>query len=156
MEVQYRYKLTRELAPLLGGNKNVLWCMLNPSTATEHLDDPTIRRCMSFSGRVGAARMTVVNLFAARATHPEDLYKMASPVGEENDRMIQNQAKEADLIVAAWGSLENPLAQTRAHAVLRTLKDVSEQTIYCLGKTAKGHPRHPLYVKKDAPLVEFY
>lgn len=79
----YRYWLCREWSP---GLDSLVWLMLNPSTADATQDDPTIRRCMGFARRWGYGGITVVNLYAYRATNPRDLLTAADPVGPENDR----------------------------------------------------------------------
>jgi hypothetical protein len=57
---RYRYRLTREW----GDGPLLTFAMLNPSTANAEIDDPTIRRCMSFGRREGASGISVFNLFA--------------------------------------------------------------------------------------------
>lgn len=86
----YRYRLWRCWQPTLG---SVLWIMLNPSTATEAEDDPTIRRCVSFADTWGFGGIDVVNLFAYRATSPlvmmsaKDPWRVTlPPVGERATR----------------------------------------------------------------------
>src|SRR5687768_14824465 len=71
----YRYNLTRLWDARL---IRVCWVMLNPSTADQHEDDATIRRCIGFSRSWGAGALTVVNLFAFRATQPRDLWAAAA------------------------------------------------------------------------------
>lgn len=141
----YRYRLWR----FWGDGKVVLWIMLNPSTADGEQDDPTIRRCIGFTQRWGFPGMMVVNLFALRATNPKELLDHPDPAGPDNAQFIHEEAKAAGLIVAAWGS--NKMAQEgcgRATAMLRGLP------VKCLGVTASGQPRHPLYVPNKQPLVE--
>ena len=152
---EYRYKLTRKLSPLVNDGTTILWCMLNPSTATEEEDDPTIRRCMQFSNREGVERMVVVNLFAARATHPRDLWKREGIIGPDNDLTIVQEAKEADKIICAWGALSNDFFRNRAQFVLGMLHGASGKETYCLGKTVEGFPRHPLYLNRMMPLIKF-
>lgn len=146
----YRYVLNRGFA--LASAEYALWVMLNPSTADETTDDPTIRRVRAFTARQGLERLVVVNLFALRATDPKVLTGSASDVGEDNDRTIKLEAQCASLIICAWGA--HPVAVPRASVVLELLEP-RRGGLWCLGKTKSGAPRHPLYVKGDQPLVKF-
>ena len=76
---------------------------LNPSTADETNDDPTIRRCISFAQAWGYEGLCMTNLFAFRATEPSDMMKSPDPVGPENDQALINLAESAGVVVAAWG-----------------------------------------------------
>lgn len=124
--------------------------MLNPSTADAFNDDPTIRRCISFAEREGCTDLTVVNLFALRSTDPKKLIKHPDPVGPLNNQRIKEMIerhKSFGVIVAAWGA--NKFAQERGELV----KLFWSPDILCLGKNKDGSPKHPLYVKNDAPLI---
>jgi hypothetical protein len=79
--------------------------MLNPSTADASVDDPTIRRCTGFSEAWGFDSLTVVNLFAFRSPHPEDLAKVDDPVGPVNDLAIREAVFGASRVVVAWGAV---------------------------------------------------
>ena len=67
----YRYVLWRELDA--ANPRYALFIGLNPSTADEVADDPTIRRCKDFARRWGYGAVCVANLFAYRATKPAKL-----------------------------------------------------------------------------------
>jgi len=98
----HRYILQR--SPLgLGGEGTVAWCMLNPSTADERNDDPTIRRVLGFSEAWGYERAIIVNLFAFRATDPKVMRAAADPIGPNNDAWIMRAALEARETICAWG-----------------------------------------------------
>jgi len=144
----YRYVLTRTW----GGGPPAVFVMLNPSTADAMADDPTIRRCKQFARRSARGGLVVVNLFALRATDPRELRKHRDPVGEDNDWCIREYCAPGALIVAAWGAHGSLRGRDRAVAGL--LRGVGAD-LRCLGTTAAGAPRHPLYVRGDAPLVSY-
>lgn len=140
----YRYELRRDWNPQ---KPRVAFVMLNPSTADAEKDDPTIRRCVGFAGRWGYGGLIVVNLFAFRATDPDNLKKAQRKgfdvVGSENDTCIKEAIAEADCVVAAWGIHGGPTL--RALEVSRFLP---ESTI-AITTTAKGYPSHPLMLAYD-------
>ena len=149
----YRYTLRREWA---FGEGCVCWVMLNPSTADDTLDDPTIRRVVRFSQDNGFQRLIVVNLFAARSTRPVHLTEMTDPVGPENRDTLAAALAESTAVVFAWGSWYG----ANAHRVVTPPKPTlyamrAGHTPLCLGTTADGSPRHPLYVRADQPLIPF-
>jgi len=122
--------------------------MLNPSTADERRDDPTIRRCIGFARRWGFGGVEIVNLFALRASDPRALRRASDPVGPDNDRHIARVAARATLVVVAWGvwgGLRGRSAALRAR--------LSRRAPRCLGLTRSGEPRHLLYLRADARLV---
>lgn len=148
---QYRYVLTREF-PTPGKCREALFIMLNPSTADEMLDDPTIRRCLGFAKREGCTRLTVINLFALRATDPGELKRHTDPEGPDNDvyleGAVEHHQEAGGLIIAAWGA--HPFARRRAEYVMNRIGPVQ-----CLGTTVSGAPKHPLYLPNDAELKRY-
>jgi hypothetical protein len=141
----YRYQLRRQWddGPL------VAFIGLNPSTADETQDDPTIRRCIGFAKRWGYGGLIMANLFAFRATNPRVMRDAASAaVGPLNDAHLEAVYWESAMIVAAWGA--GGSYRNRDREVARLLG-----TMMALGFTKNGHPRHPLYVRADASLVEY-
>jgi len=143
----YRYELARWWNPMPSGRVPMsdVWIMLNPSTADATEDDPTIRRCISFSQGWGSDGLRVVNLFALRSTDPGVLEHHDDPIGRHNDHAIRQAVHLArdsgGRVIAGWGA--HPFAVSRAHDVARMLYSSLE----CLGLTKTGAPRHPLYVK---------
>lgn len=150
----YRYVLRRrnDDAPAFPQGP-VLFIMLNPSTADENKNDPTIRRCIHFANRANASELMVVNLFALRSTDPRKLLKHKSPIGQHNDFMISELAfhvrKNNGIIVAAWGA--HPAARERGEELASKFGPFKNGTLLCLGQTKSGAPRHPLYVKNNQP-----
>lgn len=146
----YRYRLWRKL--LTPGTQRILFVMLNPSTADALQDDPTIRRCAGFAEAAGAGSFDVVNLFALRATDPIQLDDFIGDiVGPENDEEIAWAARDADLAVCAWGARADG-RWPRVERVLGILRSAGHRTLYCLGETQAGHPKHPLYLAGSTPL----
>jgi hypothetical protein len=147
---QYRYRLTRYWGP----GYMLPFVMLNPSTADASIDDPTIRRCMGFARREGAGGIIVSNLYGFRATSPADMQDAIEPTGPLNESYLHQLAIEAAAtrmpIVCAWGTHGRDGASWA-----RSIFEREGARLVCLGKTKDGHPRHPLYVKGDQPLVSF-
>lgn len=146
---RYRYQLTR----YWGNGYFLPFVMLNPSTADASNDDPTIRRCMEFARREGFGGIVVSNLCAWRSPSPDDLDKASDPIGPLNVDYLRGLARAAAIakapIVCAWGVH----GAGRGDVETRGLFVGEGARLVCLGKTAAGHPRHPLYVKGDTPLV---
>lgn len=146
---QYRYRLTRKTRCPLRWVRKCLFIMLNPSTADAEKDDPTIRRCIWFAEQNGCPDLTVVNLYALRSTDPMELMKHPDPVGPENKKYLFSAIESHDVLIAAWG--QHPAARMSDLASeLLTVED-----LMCLGVTKHGYPKHPLYIRKDQPLVKF-
>lgn len=148
---RYRYQLTYTWDP---DTAPVVFCMLNPSTATALTVDNTITRCLGFARALGAGGLVVVNLFAWRATDPRDLRAAADPVGPDNTRFILDATSHYPyrMVIAAWGA--DPMARDRGRDVHHLLR-LTGPDLYCLGTTKDGAPRHPLYLPKHARPVRF-
>ena len=145
MPNEYRLTLYRELSSLGFHTKTVMFCMLNPSTATEFKNDPTISGCMDFGRRWGYSSLWGGNIFGMRSTDPKNLYLSEDIVGEGNNDALVRMAVDSDTIIAAWGN--HGTLNGRGAAVLRILQDIND--VYCLGMTSLGQPRHPLYIRRD-------
>lgn len=143
----YRYSLRR--AWECDGDGQVVWIMLNPSTADECIDDPTIRRCVAFTKAWGRTGMFVVNLFARRASKPTVCFDgRIDPVGPVADTAIESACSPDRLVIAAWGAGvpgpdTRPSVSGRPAAVRKMLADRGI-LLHHLGLTAGGHPKHPL------------
>jgi hypothetical protein len=145
---QFRYSLWRIWNSNLPG---VLFIMLNPSTADSNIDDPTIRRCIGFSKAWGYGSIEVVNLFAYRATNPDELKKCMDPIGPENDENIRKALRQADKVITAWGTKGTFLK--RDQEVMEILKSHHP---HCLEMSKEGHPKHPLYIAADCKPFQYF
>lgn len=139
----YRYRLMRvwdTSLPLLE------WIMLNPSTADASFDDPTIRRCIGFAKLWGYGGIVVHNLYALRATNPQVLLNYSGDaIGPDNHWYLSHSI--ADCTIVAWGA--HVAGRTRVADGLR----IYRERLLCLGTTASGAPKHPLYVpSKTTPM----
>lgn len=136
----YRYSLGRIWNTT---GTQVLFVMLNPSTATEVQNDPTVERCERRARALGYGGFCVTNIFAWRATDPRDMRAAVDPVGPENDVVLTDRAKQADHIIAAWGT--HGAHMDRGIMVANMLRLLGKP-LFHLGLSKAGHPKHPLYL----------
>jgi hypothetical protein len=135
----YRYLLTRVWGP----GPRALFVMLNPSTATEVQNDPTVERCERRARALGFGAFRVTNVFAYRATDPKVMRAAEDPVGPGNDVAILESIAWADSIICAWGN--HGLYLDRGARVEALLRGAGARLQH-LGLTGQKQPRHPLYV----------
>ena len=120
--------------------------MLNPSTADAFQLDPTNRRCVGFAQAWGYGALVTTNIFAFRSTNPAGLRTADDAIGPENNEAIVTAAKNADLVIAAWGA--HGELQDRGNAVHQMLGKAGVP-LHMLRLTKAGHPGHPLYISGD-------
>ena len=136
----YRYNLWRKWADQIPGSRGyAMFIGLNPSTADETVDDPTIRRCINFAQSWGYEALCMTNLFAFRATQPNDMKAAPDPIGPENDATLLELATTAGVVVAAWGVHGSYLGRDNS------VKAMIQKLRY-LQLTRAGKPGHPLYL----------
>jgi hypothetical protein len=136
---RYRFALWRRWR----SGPQVLFVMLNPSTADETSDDPTIRRCIGFARAWEFGSLAVGNLFAFQTSRPGALRTCGEPIGVANDDWLVRLQAESALIVAAWGNHGRFL--NRGSSVRLLLPN-----LHALQLTKQGEPQHPLYMPRDA------
>jgi len=147
----YRYRLERHA---LAGAGAVAWIMVNPSTADATEDDATIRKVIGFSNRMGAGWAIVGNKFAYRATDVNELKTARDPVGPENDVHLADIIEHAPTVIVAWGPLAKlPKHLRRRWRTIAAIADRVGRPLMCFGAANDGHPRHPLMLAYDTPLV---
>lgn len=166
----YRYALHRcahqnhecPLAP-----RRIVWVMLNPSTADDTRDDPTIRKCRGFTERLGYDEFYVVNLFALRATKPATLWQSHAAgtdiCGPENDsefRRVAARDVATQLIVCAWGA--GKLLKVMLERINAVEALLAGHPLHCLGftkgdnpRTNFAQPRHPLMLPYASQLQPY-
>lgn len=148
---RYRYWLQRVWSPENNDQaRRLAFLMLNPSTATELENDPTVHRCERRAREGGYNGFIVLNIFAFRATDPKDMKAEADPVGEENNdyiRMLLTFARRNLVdIVCAWGVHGSYMSRDKQVLAMMRAWKVEPMA---LGLSKDGHPKHPLYIGYD-------
>lgn len=138
---------------------------LNPSTADEFVNDPTIRRCIGFARDWGHGALLMTNIFALRSTDPRALYTdPGTAIGPDNDHYLASVPvcsylvpelgvlQPASRVLAAWGN--HGLLAGRGSRVAEL---VGADKLECLARNGygRGEPKHPLYVPADARPVPY-
>lgn len=137
---RYRYALTRVWDD---AGTRVHFIMLNPSTATEVQNDPTVERCERRARTLGHGAFRVTNIFAWRDTDPRKMRKAIDPIGPANDTTILDGLAWADQTICAWGTHGEHLGRgPKIETVLRE----TDTELFHLGLSKAGHPKHPLYI----------
>lgn len=146
---KYRYTLRRSLSRADG---HVVWILLNPSTATEEVNDPTVAKCCGYTQRAGYGMAIVVNLFALRSTDPKALKTSfaqgISPIGHENDRTIVEAAISASMVICGWGRYGDLWNRGRYVTNLLLHNGLTDKLHY-LKLLGDNTPGHPLYIKNS-------
>ncbi|MEP1961688.1 DUF1643 domain-containing protein [Tateyamaria sp.] len=137
---RYRYSLTRIWDD---AGTRVNFVMLNPSTATEVQNDPTVERCERRARTLGYGGFAVTNIFAWRDTDPKGMRAAADPIGSDNNDAIKDRAIWATDVIAAWGTHGAHLNRGPEVAILLGMLD---RPLFHLGLSKAGHPKHPLYL----------
>lgn len=151
--MSYRYSLTRVWNPDNPKAGMVAFIGLNPSTADEHENDPTVTRCINYAKGWGMDGMYMLNIFAYRATDPKVMKAHPDPIGISNDNILELITGDLDvckIAVAAWGVNGTHLG--RDAQVIKLLSNVK---LKCLGVTKDGHPKHPLYLRNGITPILF-
>lgn len=117
--------------------------MLNPSTADELTNDPTIERCEKRAREYGYGGIKVTNLFALRSTDPAALHAAVDPIGPDNDEAILDAYLTSRMTICAWGTHGAHL--DRGRKVTEMLASIGAE-LYALDLTKDGIPGHPLYL----------
>ncbi len=146
---KYRYMLKRQWGD--STDKFINFVLLNPSTANETVDDPTIKACIKFTQNLGYGGFYVTNLFAYRTKSPDILKKSTEPIGRKNDMFIKKYATKSKLVIIAWGNHGNYL--NRDKDVLKFITKI--KTPYCFITTQSGQPKHLLYIARNTKPIKF-
>ncbi len=142
---KYRYVLWR----VWRNNPSLrLFIGLNPSTANEIIDDPTITRSIKRANKDGFGGLLMMNLYAFVSTNPNALLEDGDFIGINNNAYLEQMIELANQTVCGWGSFAP--VKNRAPSVLKMIPEP-----YCLGINKDGQPKHPLYISYDTPIVKY-
>lgn len=145
---KHRFILWRHL----GDGPGIMIVGLNPSTADEEKNDPTIRREIGFARDWGYGHLWKLNLFSLKSTDPKVLYEAETPQHPDNICSLKAVRGKVDLCVVAWGH-HGAKIQPEQQWPLLVAKIL--EPVYCFGLTANGQPKHPLYLPKDTKLIPY-
>jgi len=135
-----------------GREPYALFVGMNPSTAAADVDDPTVRREMAITKRLGLDRYVKVNVMDYRATSPRALLMPGvQPCSDENRKVIRRLADGAATIIVCHGRLHKKLRRYGDAAMF----ELRPHKLWCLGRNDDGSPKHPLYLASDTPLEAY-
>ena len=125
--------------------------MLNPAKATAQDNDQTISKCIGFAERLDKDTLNVVNLYAYCTSYQQELYAQSDMVGPANQRWLSQTLRQSDLIVCAWGKLEDNQATNRLKRIVRRY----QLDLFCLGINQDGSPKHPARLGYQRSLIPY-
>ena len=138
---KHRYKLSRHWDL---NKPQLLYIMLNPSIGNESIDDPTIRRLLSFTRKFDYGGFFVGNLFTYITPNPKTL-DTSIGLTNKNLNVLENLVSKVDNVVYAWGSsIEEPKEFRKF--IFNPM---------CFGKNLNGTPKHPLYLPSSSKIIKF-
>ena len=141
---KYRFELHRRWDN--ESDKSIMFLMMNPSVATEFIDDPTVKKCRKYATTWGYNHLIVTNVMAYRATNPKELLQVYDPVGKDNLKHIKILLEEyKPFLICAWGRIPTKLFYAEED-VMRVIKDHSP---HVLKLNKDGKPWHPLYLPNN-------
>ncbi|MBQ2997162.1 MAG: DUF1643 domain-containing protein [Oscillibacter sp.] len=151
---EYRYILGTR-------GKNPLICIgINPSTAAPEALDPTLKSVERIAHANGYDSFLMFNVYAQRATRPDDMEKTLNPLLHEENRKAFRYLLSLSPTPAVWAAWGN-IIEKRDYLTDCMRDFVSDGKAagarwFTAGPLLKsGHPHHPLYLRKDTPLLDF-
>jgi hypothetical protein len=129
----------------------MLFIGLNPSTANELTDDPTIRRLCDFARSWGYGGLYACNLYSQVTPYPEDL-KDNNDFFDANVHARKMTVELSSLVVCGWGDGVKKIefGDARASAIKWDI-----QKPMCFGLTKSGNPKHPVRLSKETNLMNY-
>ena len=151
---EYRYILGTR-------GKNPLICIgINPSTAAPDALDPTLKSVERIAHANGYDSFLMFNVYAQRATRPDDMEKAMNPLLHGENRKAFRyllSLSPAPAVWAAWGNIieKRDYLKDCMRDFLEDGKNVGAKWFTAGPLLKSGHPHHPLYLRKDTQLFDF-
>ena len=154
---EYRYILGTK-------GKNPLICIgINPSTAAPDDLDNTLKSVSRIASHSGFDSWIMFNVYAQRATNPDDMdQRLNVRLHKENMRAFSYilsgvEKRNRPAVWAAWGTIieKRPYLKDCVMDMVRIGKQYDAQWLCAGNCSKKGHPHHPLYLKKDEEVKAF-
>ena len=151
---EYRYILGTR------GNNPLICIGINPSTAEPGNLDNTLKSVERIAHGNGFDSFIMFNVYAQRATDPDAMEKTCNEkLHRENLEALRYvlSISEKPVVWAAWGAI----IEKRGYLAdcVRDMVAVGREYgagWVCAGAiTKKGHPHHPLYLRKDEKIKPF-
>ena len=152
---EYRYILGTR------GDKPLITIGINPSTAEPDRLDNTLKSVERIARGNGFDSFTMFNVYAQRATDPNDMDReLNCRLHAENMRAFRYvlaHGGELPAIWAAWGAIveKRPYLKECLTDMVAIGNEFGASWYMAGKRSVKGHPHHPLYLKKDSPLEAF-
>lgn len=151
---EYRYILGTR------GRKPLICVGINPSTAAPDALDPTLQSAQRIALANGYDSFLMFNVYAQRATRPDDMERTLNrDLHEENRKAFRYllSLSERPAVWAAWGNIIE-----KRDYLMDCMRDFAADgqaagaRWFTAGPPLKsGHPHHPLYLRRDTPLLDF-
>ncbi|MDP3949523.1 DUF1643 domain-containing protein [Microbacterium sp.] len=139
--------------------ENPLVCFgINPSTAVPNAPDRTVGRVIRFAAANGFDSWTMLNVYPQISTDPTGMHLQHDPdLKAQNEHHIARMVEGRPTLLAAWGVLvtSRPYLRSLLADILKITTAAGAQWVSLGEPTKDGHPRHPLYLSADTPLVPF-
>lgn len=151
-----KWKTQKEERYILGLYGEVLWILLNPSNANDTIDDPTIKKIVTFTDRMGFTSLSVVNLYSYISSSPAVLWNEQTREERKdlNFAYIKAAADKATRIMFTWGDYQ--VAHTMGAKITAMLLANGNRIFYCLGKNVNGSPKHPVRLSYSTQVEVYY
>jgi hypothetical protein len=152
---RFRYRLTRTWDEALPG---IAYLMLNPSTADERVNDPTIERCQRRAIASGYGSMTIANIFPIRETDSKKLARIQDLIGDIGlaNQAIVDAVMNSSITICGWGKHHLEATKSRVNDVRDLLyTNYLDNRLYCLKINKDGSPQHPLYVAYETEPMRY-
>ena len=151
---EYRYILGTR------GEKPLICIGINPSTAAPDALDPTLQSAQRIALANGYDSFLMFNVYAQRATHPDDMEKVCNTLLHEENRKAFRYLLSLSPQPAVWAAWGNIIM--KRDYLMDCMRDfladgkAAGAKWYTAGPLLKsGHPHHPLYLRKDTRLLDF-